>query len=98
MTQSFISKDKQIARRNAAIAGNPEAEAMSDINDFKRASNFSKMVTRRWKPGDVYAPHDLSDVEMMKWRQRSKPTHDAFDVLDMNPLDHYRVCSSSLQI
>jgi small subunit ribosomal protein S18 len=44
----------------------------------------------------VYAPHDLSEVEMAKWKKREKPQHDAFDILDLNPLDHYRVCLSLL--
>lgn len=39
----------------------------------------------------MYAPHDLSAVEMAKWKSRGKPTHDVFDVLDFNPLEHYRV-------
>ena len=82
---------------NKRGAANPQGEALSELKDIKRASSFSKMITRRWKPGDVYAPHDLSGVEMMKWKRRGKPAHDAFDVLDMNPLDHYRVCTSLLQ-
>jgi small subunit ribosomal protein S18 len=54
---------------------------------------LSKQITRRYKPGDVYAPHDLSGVEMTKWKKRDRPIYDVFDVLDMNPLEHYRVCS-----
>lgn len=42
----------------------------------------------------MYAPHDLSAVEMAKWKKRDKPNHDVFDVLDFNPLEHYRVCST----
>jgi hypothetical protein len=39
----------------------------------------------------VYAPHDLSAVEMAKWKNRGRPTHDVFDVLDFKPMEHYRV-------
>ncbi|KAL9614227.1 MAG: hypothetical protein Q9167_001248 [Letrouitia subvulpina] len=27
-----------------------------------------QMFGRRWQAGDVYAPHDLSEVETLKWR------------------------------
>jgi small subunit ribosomal protein S18 len=53
---------------------------------------LSKQISRRWKAGDVYAPHDLSEVETAKWKKRERPLYDVFDVLDLNPLEHYRVC------
>ncbi|TVY83006.1 37S ribosomal protein rsm18 [Lachnellula suecica] len=62
----------------------------AELKNNKLAGSVTKMITRRWKVGDVYAPHDMSPVEMEKWRRRSRPSVDAFDVLDMNPLDHYR--------
>ena len=52
---------------------------------------LSKQITRRWKQGDVYAPHDLSEVEMAKWKKRGRPVYDVFDVLDFKPQDSYRV-------
>ncbi|ROW09988.1 hypothetical protein VPNG_06525 [Cytospora leucostoma] len=52
--------------------------------------DLSRQMTRNWKPGDVYAPHDLSSVEMLKWRQPKQPTKDIIDVLGLNPIDHYR--------
>ncbi|PSS27622.1 hypothetical protein M430DRAFT_92026 [Amorphotheca resinae ATCC 22711] len=63
---------------------------VQELENAKRASDLSRQITRRWKAGDVYAPHDLSAVEMAKWKSRGKPTHDVFDVLDFNPLEHYR--------
>ena len=54
-------------------------------------ADLSKQISRRWKAGDVYAPHDLSPVEMKKWKNRDRPIHDVFDVLDFNPMEHYRV-------
>lgn len=56
------------------------------------AKNLSRQITRRWRAGDVYAPHDLSAAEMTKWKRRERPTRDVFDVLDFNPMDHYSVC------
>jgi small subunit ribosomal protein S18 len=52
------------------------------------------MITRKWKVGDVYAPHDLSPAEMNKWRTRVKPSRDPFDVLAINPIHEYKVSYS----
>lgn len=48
-------------------------------------------MTRDWKAGDVYSPHDLSPTEMKKWKKRQSPPTDAFDALKKNPLDLYKV-------
>ncbi|ROV94504.1 hypothetical protein VMCG_08138 [Cytospora schulzeri] len=52
--------------------------------------DLTRQMTRNWKPGDVYAPHDLSPVEMLKWRQPKQPSRDIIDMLGLNPIDHYR--------
>ena len=54
------------------------------------------MQTRRWKKGDIYAPHDLSPMEMRKWKQRVQPDRDIFDTLNINPLDEYKVSTPGL--
>ncbi|BCS30296.1 mitochondrial 37S ribosomal protein bS18m [Aspergillus puulaauensis] len=51
---------------------------------------IEKFQTREWKAGDIYAPHDLSPAEMMKWRKRSPPTTDVFDAVNLNPLTVYK--------
>ncbi|KAF7589103.1 WD40 repeat-like protein [Aspergillus hancockii] len=51
---------------------------------------LEKYQTRDWRAGDVYTPHDLSAAEMKKWRKRHSPATDAFDALNMNPLDLYK--------
>ncbi|MCJ1366189.1 hypothetical protein MMC16_005315 [Acarospora aff. strigata] len=51
---------------------------------------LQKLATRRWKAGDVYAPHDLSAIEMKKWKRGGRPTTDSFDALAMNPLNEYK--------
>ena len=66
-----------------------------EITKHKLAQDLSRQITRRWRAGDVYAPHDLSSVEMAKWKNRGRPVHDVFDVLDFKPEEHYRVCLSS---
>ncbi|QMW27487.1 hypothetical protein G4B84_002776, partial [Aspergillus flavus NRRL3357] len=54
---------------------------------------LEKYQTRDWRAGDIYTPHDLSAAEMKKWRKRYSPATDAFDSLNMNPLDLYKVCA-----
>jgi hypothetical protein len=56
---------------------------------------YERQMTRKWKDGDVYAPHDLSGVEMAKWSKgqaKGRPKKDVFDMLKINPLNHYWVC------
>jgi hypothetical protein len=59
-------------------------------DNLKRES-LARQSTRNWKPGDIYAPHDLSPQEMVKWKAPKQPTKDIIDMLGLNPLDHYRV-------
>jgi hypothetical protein len=66
--------------------------------DHALAKNLSRQITRRWKVGDIYAPHDLSAAEMAKWKKRERPTRDVFDVLEFNPRDHYSVRLSLVDI
>jgi small subunit ribosomal protein S18 len=83
-------------RKKRLEAGSPSTTA-DEVQKYARAADLSKQITRRWKAGDIYAPHDLSGVEMAKWKKRGKPNHDVFDVLDINPMDHYRVRASLAQ-
>lgn len=49
-------------------------------------------MPRKWKEGDVYAPHDLSVGEAKKWRKIvRRPEKDCFDMLGKNPLLFYKV-------
>lgn len=57
----------------------------------QRAKSLERNQTRQWKTGDAYSPHDLSPSEMRKWRKRSSPATDAFDVLGLDPLHQYKV-------
>ena len=86
-----------LSRANARAQNpqNPQSTTLEDMQKYKLSADLSKQISRRWKAGDVYAPHDLSAVEMGKWKSRGRPTHDVFDVLDFNPLEHYRVLTTS---
>ncbi|KAI9707505.1 MAG: hypothetical protein M1836_000466 [Candelina mexicana] len=66
------------------------AQARESLGKSWQARDLETQQHRRWKQGDVYAPHDLSPVEMRKWRRKGRPTTDAFDALAMNPLNEYK--------
>ncbi|KAL2217757.1 putative 37S ribosomal protein S18, partial [Thermoascus aurantiacus ATCC 26904] len=63
---------------------------MEDQKSQSESRILERFQTRDWKAGDIYAPHDLSPEEMKKWRKRHSPSRDAFDALNMNPLDQYK--------
>ena len=69
-------------------------KTVESLDKAARARDLETLQIRRWKAGDVYAPHDLSPVEMQKWRQRHRSTRDVFDALAINPLHEYKVYSS----
>ena len=59
--------------------------------------DLEKQVFRRWKAGDVYAPHDLTGVEQAKWkklRRKGRARMDVLDQLNINPIQHYKVRST----
>lgn len=75
-------------------AANRTRESQADIQRVQDRRDMERQLTRRWKSGDVYAPHDISGVEMSKWRQaqpKGRPKKDVIDILNINPLDHYKV-------
>ena len=56
--------------------------------------DLEKQQQRRYKPGDVYAPHDLSGAEAAKWkklRRKGRMMQDVIDQLGINPIQHYKV-------
>ncbi len=65
---------------------------VESLDKAGRAKDLEALHIRRWKTGDVYAPHDLSSVEMRKWRQKHQSNTDVFDALAINPLHEYKVC------
>ena len=80
------------AARNADRGpGQLSTSSADEVAKHKMGQDLSRQITRRWREGDIYAPHDLSGVEMAKWKNRSRPLFDVFDVLDFNPQEHYRV-------
>ncbi len=82
-----------MAQDKAAARVAKRRTTTEEVGLWSRSKDLQKLHTRRWKGGDVYAPHDLSSVEMQKWRRSGKPTMDAFDALALNPEREYKVCS-----
>jgi small subunit ribosomal protein S18 len=64
---------------------------MDFLKNQKMSNDFLRQMPRRWEAGDVYSPHDLSPVEMQKWRKRSVKNNDVIDALGISPLDMYKV-------
>lgn len=65
-------------------------EAIEALRNAKNSADYLRQMPRRWEAGDVYSPHDLSPVEMQKWRRRSPRTADVVDALAIRPLDMYK--------
>lgn len=82
-------------------AANKRKESEADIERATLRQDLERQLTRRWKAGDVYAPHDLSGIEMGKWKQvspKGRPKKDVLDMLKINPLDHYKVLFLSVTV
>ncbi|KAL8760278.1 MAG: hypothetical protein Q9199_000177 [Rusavskia elegans] len=62
-----IGRDSQ-TQTHAATA---RRSALAETEASYRASDLERHLYRRFQPGDIYAPHDLSPVEQQKWRQRT---------------------------
>jgi small subunit ribosomal protein S18 len=68
---------------------------MEDVKNQNEGRVLERFQAREWAPGDVYSPHDLSPNEMKKWSKRWSPSNDAFDALNIKPLEHYKVQTHS---
>ncbi|KAF1848418.1 ribosomal protein S18 [Cucurbitaria berberidis CBS 394.84] len=80
-----------LATRFAREAGLDRPTQTREMIESEKRSQFQRQIFRRWQPGDVYAPHDLSGSEQKKWKfGRKRPQEDAFDVLGINPVLEYK--------
>ncbi|CAG5186602.1 uncharacterized protein ALTATR162_LOCUS11629 [Alternaria atra] len=77
--------------RFARGAGLDSTTPSRELAESERLAQYQRQIYRKWQPGDVYAPHDLSGTEQKKWKYgRKKPQQDAFDVLGINPVLEYK--------
>ncbi|KAK5658531.1 hypothetical protein OQA88_1923 [Cercophora sp. LCS_1] len=65
-------------------------DGIKDVMENALSNDYTRQITRRWKKGDVYAPKDLSPLEMRRWKQPRPPTKDFVDTLGFNPVDNYK--------
>jgi len=90
------SYDAVMSALNRAKRNHREhAGSLMDIRDQTRerqlAQEYLKQMPRNWQTGDVYAPHDLSAVEMGKYKKRLfRPKIDIVDTLNIQPKDMYK--------
>lgn len=81
-----------LATRLARDAGLDRPTQTAEMLESERKAQFQRQMFRKWQPGDVYSPHDLTGTEQKKWKfGRTKPQSDAFDVLGINPINEYKV-------
>ncbi|PHH81035.1 hypothetical protein CDD80_4339 [Ophiocordyceps camponoti-rufipedis] len=66
-----------------------EAVSMT-VSKKKQAEALLRRMPRRFEPGDLYAPHDLSPVEMHKHRTKTRRDSDVVDALNLRPRDMYK--------
>ncbi|WYZ41509.1 hypothetical protein EsH8_V_000404 [Colletotrichum jinshuiense] len=85
--RSLINKNSK-ARMDGSVVR--KRTMLESLREKKVSDDYLKQMPRRWRSGEVYAPHDLSPVEMEKWRKPKRPNVDVVDLLGINPLDHYR--------
>ncbi|KAL6702180.1 hypothetical protein J3F84DRAFT_356998 [Trichoderma pleuroticola] len=78
-----FKRDGQIIQRN-------KQANIELLRNQKNSNDYLKQMPRRWDAGDVYSPHDMSPVEMQKWRKRSPRGGDVIDALGIRPLDMYK--------
>ncbi|KAI1435192.1 ribosomal protein S18 [Xylaria sp. CBS 124048] len=65
-------------------------QTVEQLADKNRSDDYMRQMTRRWRVGDVYSPHDLSPSEMSKWQRNSSRKQDVVNLLGLRPLDMYR--------
>ncbi|KAI9826212.1 MAG: hypothetical protein M1826_006727 [Phylliscum demangeonii] len=76
--------------RDLSRKTNPTADVVHALEETMAASDLERQAIRRWRPGDVYAPHDLSPAETRKIKRRTPPKTDVVDILGVDPLREYK--------
>ncbi|KAI1344820.1 ribosomal protein S18 [Xylariaceae sp. FL0016] len=81
-----------MSKRPRGGAGGPESRGRLEdqLQSNSRNTDYTRQLPRKWKVGDVYAPHDLSPQEMAKFRRNTRRQMDLVDMLGLHPADMYR--------
>ncbi|KAK8139649.1 hypothetical protein PG984_000772 [Apiospora sp. TS-2023a] len=84
---SSIFDDFRSKRRTQTPDG--ERKVVGELRGKNISEDYMRQMPRRWREGDLYAPHDLSEVEAAKWRKMTSVQRDLVDLLGLRPLDMY---------
>ncbi|CRK25571.1 37S ribosomal protein RSM18 like [Verticillium longisporum] len=77
----FAQSEAQLARKRFEL---------QQLRERKTSDDYMKQMPRKWRTGDVYAPHDMNPHQLARWKKRTAPKHDVTDLLSLNPLDMYK--------
>lgn len=76
------------ARAGSSLTPEQLARSEDDIKASTPPEGIENVRRRNLKLGDIYAPHDLGPT---KFVINEGFNYDRFDLLRLNPLDHYKV-------
>lgn len=70
----------------------PNTRPMEQLGRNVKRQDLLQQMTRKWKTGDIYSPHDLTGYAMSKFKKRrTRPPVDVLDMLKIDPLKEYKV-------
>ncbi|KAK7952187.1 mitochondrial 37S ribosomal protein bS18m [Apiospora aurea] len=75
--------------RTQTPEGERRVQVLGDLKGKNVSEDYMRQMPRRWREGELYAPHDLSEVEAAKWRKMTNVQRDLVDMLGLRPLDMY---------
>ena len=82
-----------LAGRLMSLTSNAsKSRQLEEMEKQQLRQDLLRQMHRKWKPGDVYSPHDLTGIESSRWkRKRMKPPVDVLKMLNIDPLREYKV-------
>ncbi|KAJ5344962.1 Ribosomal protein S18 [Penicillium brevicompactum] len=89
----FASQRESVSRNAIFKRRERQPSRAIYLEEQKSASEsrgLEKFHPRDYKAGDIVAPKDMSPTQMKKWGKRQSPGTDAFDALNLKPLDMYK--------
>ena len=93
--QSSYEAARALMQESTARKAAATSEALTSLqSDFTRV-DLERQQPRRFKPGEIYAPHDLSATEAAKFKRLRRPgskanNWDIVDQLGVKPMDFYK--------
>ncbi|KAG7115648.1 37S ribosomal protein RSM18 like [Verticillium longisporum] len=83
-----LSTTPALSRTEAQLAR--KRFELQQLRERKTSDDYMKQMPRKWKTGDVYAPHDMNPHQLARWKKKTAPKRDVTDLLSLNPLDMYK--------